>query len=547
MGAPRTKSVQWNESDTHPMDVEPIKENTPINKKIDITLNWISRLPITQGQNAGKPIKILDWQKDFLVRLLSAKTTEIGISMARGGGKTTWLAFIAAAYFIGPLRQSRGHVFIVASTIQQAMISLDHLIETLGLRDRAHRFRSSFSSHLTGVKDGMTGNMVRVLSSRPKSSHGIAPVLILADEPAQWEANSRDKVYAALRTSLGKVPGSRLVCLGTRPDEAGHFFSRLLLKPQSLTYAAPRFREITNADGEKEYIEIPIDQLGDLNLVRQANPALDYFPALRQTIETEFEDALSEPSLMASYRALRLNQGISDIAQNSVLDAEHITNCEQKWAEIPDHRKGQYILGLDLGGGTSMTGACAYWPVTGGAELIAAFPDDPELQKRGHLDGVGDLYLRMESEGDLMTTPGRTVDYQFFLKSIINHFGSKPKLIVCDRYRINELKTALMKLTLGNIPIVFRGMGWKDGAEDVRSFRRAALEGKLAIPPSTLIRSSFAEARTLSDPAGNEKLSKCSEGGRRRNARDDVVAEAILAVGFGYRDYQQKQQLRVAM
>ena len=546
MPGPRTKSPKFTEADNHPMDAEPIG-HLPVDEQIRQTLAWIGRLPISQGQNAGNPIQILDWQRDFLERLLRAETTEIGISMARGGGKTTWLAMVAAAYFIGPLRRPRGHVFIVASTIQQSMIALEHLIETLGLRDRANRFRSSFSSHLTGVKDAMTSNTVRVLSSRPKSSHGIAPVLILADEPAQWEPNSRDAVYAALRTSLGKIPGSRLVCLGTRPDESGHFFSRLLLKPQSLTYAAPRFREVTNADGETEYQEIPIQQLGDPDLIRKANPALDYFPALRQTIETEFSDALSEPSLMASYRALRLNQGISDIAQNSVLDSEHIITCEQRWAELKEHRKGAYILGLDLGGGTSMTGACGYWPITGGAEIVAAFPADPDLQKRGHLDGVGDLYLRMQTEGDLTTTPGRVVDYGFFLNTLITHFGSKPKCIVCDRYRINELKTVLMKLKLGNIPIIFRGMGWRDGAEDVRSFRRAALEGKLALPPSTLIRSSFAEARTLSDPAGNEKLAKQSEAGRRRNARDDAVAACILAVGFGYRDFQNAQKLRIAM
>ena len=104
-----------------------------------------------------------------------------------------------------------------------------------------------------------------------------------------------------------------------------------------------------------------------------------------------------------------------------------------------------------------------------------------------------------------------------------------------------------MKLNLGNIPIIFRGMGWKDGAEDVRSFRRAALEGRLAFPPCTLIRSSFAEARTLSDPAGNEKLAKRSEAGRRRNAKDDAVAACILAVAFGYRDSQNKQTLRIAI
>lgn len=540
------RAFKFTDADKHPMDAESVT-HLPVKQQIDITLKWISRLTITQGQGAGKPIEIMPWQRDFLERLLSAQTSEIGVSIGRGNGKSTWLAYIAAAYFIGPLRQPRGHVFIVASSIQQAMISLDHLMETLALRDNTHRFRASFSSHLTGVKDCMSGNMVRVLSSRPKSSHGIAPVLVMGDEPAQWEVNSRDKVYSAIRTSLGKIPGSKLVALGTRPDESGHWFSRLLLKPQSLTYSAPRFREIVTPEGEKEYQEIPIQQLGDPDLIRAANPAVDHFPALRQIIETEFQDALSEPSLMASYRALRLNQGVSDYMQNSVLDSEHVVLCEERWAEIPEPRKGAYILGLDLGGGTSMTGAAAYWPITGGCEIVAAFPDDPELIKRGILDGVNDLYLRMEAGGDLFTTPGKVVDYAFFLKSIIERFGGRPRGITCDRYRINELKTVLMKLKLGNIPIHFRGMGWKDGAEDVRSFRRAALEGRLAFPPSTLIRSSFAEARTISDPAGNEKLAKSTQAGRRRNARDDAVAACILAVAHGYRDFQNAQKLRIAM
>ena len=48
----------------------------------------------------------------------------------------------------------------------------------------------------------------------------------------------------------------------------------------------------------------------------------------------------------------------------------------------------------------------------------------------------------------------------------------------------------------------------------------------------------MAEARTISDPAGNAKLSKGSQGGRRVRARDDAAtaaAAAILAVAAGYR------------
>ena len=52
---------------------------------------------------------------------------------------------------------------------------------------------------------------------------------------------------------------------------------------------------------------------------------------------------------------------------------------------------------------------------------------------------------------------------------------------------------------------------------------------------SLLLRAALAEARTVADPAGNEKLAKGVEGRRRRRARDDAAAAAILAVAEGVR------------
>ena len=78
-------------------------------------------------------------------------------------------------------------------------------------------------------------------------------------------------------------------------------------------------------------------------------------------------------------------------------------------------------------------------------------------------------------------------------------------------------------------------MGFQDGAADVRAFRRACADGKVTPTPSLLLRSAMSEARTVSDPAGNAKLSKGSQGGRRLRARDDAAAAAILAVAAGVR------------
>ena len=50
-----------------------------------------------------------------------------------------------------------------------------------------------------------------------------------------------------------------------------------------------------------------------------------------------------------------------------------------------------------------------------------------------------------------------------------------------------------------------------------------------------LLRYAMGEARVTTDPAGNSKLAKSSEGGRRARARDDAAAASILAVAAGTR------------
>ena len=57
---------------------------------------------------------------------------------------------------------------------------------------------------------------------------------------------------------------------------------------------------------------------------------------------------------------------------------------------------------------------------------------------------------------------------------------------------------------------------------------------------SLLLSSAMANARIISDPAGNRKLAKGSQGGRHVRSRDDACAAAILAVSLGWRKALQE-------
>lgn len=129
--------------------------------------------------------------------------------------------------------------------------------------------------------------------------------------------------------------------------------------------------------------------------------------------------------------------------------------------------------------------------------------------------------------------PGRAVDVRALLGRSLVLWG-RPVAVVADRCRETDLVAALEASGFPSAVFIRRGQGYKDGSEDVRGFRRAVLEDRVEAGRSLLLRAAFVEATTVSDPAGNEKLAKGCQGGRRQRARDDAAA-AVLAVAEGMR------------
>ena len=197
-------------------------------------------------------------------------------------------------------------------------------------------------------------------------------------------------------------------------------------------------------------------------------------------------------------------------------------------------RRGPCVWGIDLGTSASQSAVAAYWPETGRLECVAAFPQSPSLNERGLRDGVGSLYVQCQTRGELILCGTRAVDIGQLLTQALKRFGN-PDALAADRWREAELADALNAVGVPRVPLELRGQGFKDGAEDVRQFRRACLSAGVVPMESLLLRSAMAEARVVSDPSANAKLAKKSEAGRRARARDDAAAAAILAVASGAR------------
>ena len=487
---------------------------------------YLGELTVTQGRYTGKPFPVLPWQKRFLRGCFAPGVVEAALSVARGNGKTTLTAGLACATLDGPLAGLRGETIIVASSFEQARIDFAHVLAFLRERydlSNGREWRVWDSANHSRVERKSNGAVVRVLGSDPARAHGLAPVLALLDEPAQWEPSTSERMLAAIVTAQGKLPDSRIIALGTRPSDSEHWFEKMLV-------------------GTADYSQVHAADKDDPPFSRRtwakANPSMKAMPDLRIAIERGAVKAKQDPSALASFEALRLNLGTADVVRQVLLSAE-------TWARIEGDAamEGRPTWGIDLGTSAAQSAVSAYWPSTGRLECLAAFPAEPGLAERGLRDGVGGLYVQCAKRGELIQCGGAATNVRELLEAALDRFGA-PSAVGSDRWREAELRDALKAAGVPLAALELRGQGFKDGAEDVRAFVRECLDGKVTPQPSLLLASAMSEARTVIDAAGNAKLAKGSEGGRRLRARDDAAAAAILAVALGSRRATSTGKLR---
>ena len=107
----------------------------------DRTRRYVRGLTIGQGRHAGEPFEVLRWQGRFLRGALADGVAESALSLARGGGKSTFTAALACAALDGPLAEPAGEVLIVASSHEQGQIVFRHCLRFLAPKIEAGAFR----------------------------------------------------------------------------------------------------------------------------------------------------------------------------------------------------------------------------------------------------------------------------------------------------------------------------------------------------------------------------------------------------------------------
>ena len=482
-------------------------------------IRFLESLTIPEGPKAGQPVKLAPFQKQFVKGALAEGINVAVLSIGRGNAKTALSAGIALGAVMGEWdNQPKREIIIAARTRDQGRIAFDFAVGFMrGLPDTVQQqFTVRRSPRLEIEYDGDGGgHLIRVIAADGKSALGGAPTLILMDERGHWQADQGDALEQALLSGMGKRGGRALIISTSAADDA-HPFSLWLDQDQPGVY-------------RQEHRPSPGLPADDLDSLKQANPGAAHgIGASLDWLQAQARRAISRGgSALTAFRLYNRNERVSGESRDVLLTVDEWLGCET--SAMPE-RLGPVVIGIDLGGSASMTAAAFYWPESGRLECLGTFPARPSLLDRGQNDGVAGRYVEMQDRGELSVLGDKTVPVAPWLKEVMAHVdGQTVAAITADRYKQAEFGEAIDKAGI-RAPIIWRGQGFKDGGEDCERFRRAAYDGKVKTSPSLLLRSAFADAVTLRDPANNLKLAKA-----RSTGRIDAAAATVLAVAEGAR------------
>ena len=457
---------------------------------------------------AGSPMELPDFGVRFLRDALAPGVRESLLCVGRKNAKSAIVAVAVLAYLVGPLRQPGWRCGVVSVTKEKAgelKAQIQGIAEASNLSGLTFR-----RSPTPGRVESETGS-VDFLAADASSGHASGFDLSIVDELGLLHERDRALVNG-MRTAVSARDG-RFLALSI---QGGAPFTKEMLDrrddPACVVhhYAAP--------EGCK---------LDDPAAWDAANPGISAGIKSISYMRDESRRVLASPADQADFRAHDLNQP-GEPGREMIVTAEQWQACI---VETLPERAGPCAVGIDLGGSSSMTAGAAFWPNTGRLESWGAFPGVPDLHARGQRDGVGRRYALMQDRGELVVYPGvKTTPVRLFLEDVIAILaGASVKAVLADRYRQSEAEDAYREAGC-RWRQIYRGMGWRDGSEDILHFQRAVIGGRIATTRNLLLESAILESALARDPANNAKIDKS-----RSRGRIDALSATVLAVGEGMR------------
>lgn len=500
-------------------------------------IEFIELLNVPSGEGQGKPIRLRDWQKQFIIDVYAPllngrrRVRRAIFSVARKNGKTALIAALVICHLVGPEAIINGEIYSAATDREQAGQVFKFCRQIIEMDPELSALITVVPSTKTLVCKH-NGSFYRAMSAEAGTKHGLNPSLWIYDELAQ----ARDQeLYEVMNTSQGAREEPLGIVISTQSPDPEHPLSKLI--DDGLVANDPNILVHLYAVPDE------IDDVFDPDVWHYANPALGDF---RSTIDLQAlaDQAQRMPSLENAFRNLYANQKVD-------IHAPIITRSE--WKACQNGRTvepGEEIyLGLDLSSVNDLTALVAV-SANRGEDRIRAWHWKPldllaDHAKRDNFD-----YVTHASERGgrwLSTTPGKSIDFEHIADHISwVHANYKIRGLAFDRWKIDQLKKELVRLGVsffseneepiyGAIRIVPWGQGHVSMSPAIDEMERSVIARRFQHDGNPILGFCFANATAHMNPAGDRKLDKSAT-----RFRIDGAQATVMAIGLKYRDLSEE-------
>lgn len=476
-------------------------QHPPLSSLVVQFIEQYLRLP--EGHAVGQPMRLMDWQREFLVAVFDNPhgTRRAILSVGRKASKSTLVAALLLAYVVGPLARQNSQVYSAALSREQASV-------VFALMAKMVRMNPELAEHIS-IRDSaremlctLTGVRFRALSADANTAMGLSPIAFCLDEAGQV-GGPQFPLFDALHTAQGAHGADAIeFIISTQAASDGDFLS--LMIDDALRGDDPR--TVCHL-----YTAPPDCGLMDESAWRAANPAIGTIVSL-DYVRNLAQEAVRLPSREPQFRNLILNM-----------------RCEVRapfvppalWARSgadPAPYEGEPVFcGLDLSAGVDLTALVAVWQREG-VWQVRPFVWTPAqgLAERSRRDRAPyDVWVR---EGYMLTTPGASIDYDFVAQQLIELAADwNVEAVAFDRWRIQTFKQSLARLGADSFftdRMVPFGQGFRDFSPALDILEAELLNERLAHGGHPVLSSCVLNATVQRDPAGNRKLDRVKSTAR---------------------------------
>ena len=464
---------------------------------------FIESLCHTKGTWAGKPFKLLNWQRQIIQDLFGIvkpngyrQFNTAYIEIPKKNGKSELAAAVALLLCCGDGEQ-RAEIYGCAADRGQATIVFDVAADMVRMCPALNK-RCKILASQKRIIFTPTNSFYQVLSAEAYSKHGFNIHGVVFDE---LHTQPNRKLFDVMTKGSGDARMQPLYFLITT---AGTDTNSICYETHQKAKDILEGRKIDSTFYPVIYGAGLDEDWTDPKVWIKSNPSLGETIGMDK-VEAACESAKQNPGEENSFRQLRLNQWVKQAVRWMPMD---------KWdaCAFPvneDMLEGRVCYGgLDLSSTTDLTSFCLVFPPADEDEPYCVLPyfwvPEETLDLRVRRDHVP--YDVWNKQGYLETTEGNVVHYGY-IEKFIEHLGERFNIrdIAFDRWGDTQMSQDLENMGFTVVPM---GQGFASMSPPTKELMKLTLEKKIAHGGHPVLRWNMDNIFIRTDPAGNIKADK---------------------------------------